>query len=297
MKKNLFGIEHRFIILIVLACLACATGLFLGTRFDLILDQTLYNPTAIWAITMEAIGWWVLYLPMILLFLLKSFNTPPKNKKVTLFWYTLAGGAQLALFLIALHYWQNRGLIQGIFSPFSVIFFVLVAAVFYLCTRYLAAQNSYMRTKLLFFARFGSLYLLCNLTLVNILKLIWQRPRYDEMLATDQLANFTAWYHPFGPGGSSFPSGHTASACGILLLFILCDLFPTWQARKLWVSLFSWAYIGLMAFSRLVMGRHFLTDTVAAMFLMAILFVCLHHSKCYRKSLLQVLSAEKEERT
>ena len=45
-----------------------------------------------------------------------------------------------------------------------------------------------------------------------------------------------------------------------------------------------------MALSRMVMGRHFLSDTVMAAGVMALLFVALTHMGAYRRSLAATLA-------
>lgn len=77
--------------------------------------------------------------------------------------------------------------------------------------------------------------------LVQLLKQSYGRPRPTEMLTASD----------FG----SFPSGHTANAAAIAVaLFIL---FP-----RAWVAIAGVAWALLMAFSRTLMGAHWLSDTV-----------------------------------
>ncbi len=269
-----------------------AVGLFFAAGHDLRLAQMLYHPQSIWAIFMEAFGWWMLFMPVVLLFLTKATYEKQKGLWQWVLWLMLASFTQMGLFVGSAYYLKQRGIIQGITDVFAWLWFVPVIALFcFLSYKVLHLQASALhRSQFLF--RFGTVYMVCNLLLVNVLKLIWQRPRFDEMLAEDRISDFMAWYQPLGPGGSSFPSGHTASACGILVLLIMCDLFPAWKRRKIVVIIFCWAYIVLMALSRMVMGRHFLSDTIAAMVVMAVLFMLMHQSGYYQRKLLQLPAAE-----
>lgn len=56
--------------------------------------------------------------------------------------------------------------------------------------------------------------------------------------------------------GSSFPSGHTAAAFGIAT--ILSEQYP-----ELWVQCLSYSMAGIVGFSRIYRGEHYLTDVMA----------------------------------
>ena len=74
------------------------------------------------------------------------------------------------------------------------------------------------------------------------------------MISSGTLENFRPWYHPFGPGGSSFPSGHTNAS--FAAAFALAKGFGKKGA---------WAYLvaALIAVSRLWVGVHYPTDVIA----------------------------------
>lgn len=77
--------------------------------------------------------------------------------------------------------------------------------------------------------------------IVQLLKQSYGRPRPEEILTASD----------FG----SFPSGHSANAATIAVaLFIL---FP-----RVWVAVAGVVWVLLMAFSRTLMGAHWLSDTV-----------------------------------
>lgn len=116
-----------------------------------------------------------------------------------------------------------------------------------------------------------------ELFIVNILKLLWERPRMRMISVTDS-ARFQPWWSPgyaeraglreagiAGEEFKSFPSGHTANAACALLLTLLAALKETWRPR---VELLFWLgalWALLVAFSRIIMGAHFVTDTVAGL--------------------------------
>ena len=95
-------------------------------------------------------------------------------------------------------------------------------------------------------------------------------------------AQFTSWMQPFGNGGSSFPSGHTAAACSVFILTLACDVCLKWNRRRTLVWALCWAYVAFMALCRLVIGRHYLSDTLAAAFVMLLLYLGMRKTKWYR---------------
>lgn len=117
-----------------------------------------------------------------------------------------------------------------------------------------AAARSVFMTGVLYFA-----FELCGIT---IIKGIWGRGRYDDLLAMGALFNYTPWYAPqFFTGNTSFPSGHTAFSFGVFLLYLLALRLEKFRGGAF--ALCS-GYVVCMAFSRIVMGRHYVTDVLAA---------------------------------
>lgn len=78
---------------------------------------------------------------------------------------------------------------------------------------------------------------------VQVLKNVYGRARPEDIMVTSD----------FG----SYPSGHTANAATIAVVFAL--LFP-----RVWVLIAGAAYTVAMAFSRTVLHAHWLSDTVGA---------------------------------
>jgi len=104
-----------------------------------------------------------------------------------------------------------------------------------------------------------------SLFTVNVVKYLWGRVRYREMVAEKDVffEAFTAWYRPNGfslHGHHSFPSGHTCSATNLLVLLALDEVFPDSEKHKKTVTFLVFFYIFIMAYSRLVLGAHFLSD-------------------------------------
>ena len=157
-----------------------------------------------------------------------------------------------------------------------------------ICALALYRSRSGGRKKLEFVCLWGTVYLLAGLAAINIIKAVWQRTRFDDMLTAagggfeGAFAQFTSWMQPFGNGGSSFPSGHTAAACSVFILTLACDVCLKWNRRRTLVWALCWAYVAFMALCRLVIGRHYLSDTLAAAFVMLLLYLGMRKTKWYR---------------
>ena len=74
------------------------------------------------------------------------------------------------------------------------------------------------------------------------------------------------WVIPGAESSASFPSGHTIGAATFLLVLG----YLAWVRRPSWRTAVTWLVaallgMGLVAFSRMYLGYHFATDTVASM--------------------------------
>ena len=263
-----------------------AAGMAAGAVWDLPLDHALYSPASLPAILMEAFGYYPLYLPAAGLALCAA-----ADQRIAPPWRVLCGAAALAgCAALAAHSFsvlRRRG------APVPMLFtcavWLVLAVGGALALRY-ACVSAARLGRLRFACFWGTVYFILELAVIGLLKLVWARTRFDDMLAAGDFSRFTSWLRPFGQGGTSFPSGHTASACGIFALLIVCDVSVRFARRRGLIWAVCWAYVAGMALSRMVMGRHFLSDTVMAAGVMALLFVALTHMGAYRRSLAATLA-------
>ncbi len=276
-KKNI-NFAWLCVGLAVFVCGMAAAGMW-----DLALDTALYNPTSTFAIAMECLGFLPIYLPVLFwldtLLLDRSLKKPLRIGALVL---RTAGFLGLAAYI--LHNFQKRGVTTA--AAVSVVLFALLS----LIPLWLCARSEALRKKLVFVMRWGTIYMILDNAVINVLKLIWARTRFDDMYAAGSFDAFTAWWQPFGNGGTSFPSGHTASACSILVLVLLCDVFASLAKKRTLVWTVCWGYIAMMAYARILIGRHFLSDTLAAAFVMLCLFFVMVKSKWYKAGLQQLES-------
>lgn len=265
-------------------------GCFIFSIFyDLSINQTIYSPTNTFAILMEAFGWYPSFL-ILVYYCALWFTNKKQDQKI---WQTTL--AYICFFVtLGIMCWDSlrrlkqRNWIAGFTDLRCLpwIFMVLLCGIVIWFCAY--KTPIVLKNKLRFWAFGGTVYLAANQAVIFIFKTIWNRTRFDDMVTIGNFELFTPWYSPFANGGNSFPSGHTANAAGVFILIILCDLFPSWNKKRKLVYVFIWSYIALMAFSRILIGRHFLSDTLAAAAIMAILFYILRRTSFYKKGLQKV---------
>lgn len=100
-------------------------------------------------------------------------------------------------------------------------------------------------------------------TLNSLMKDYWGRVRPYELNKAQ--SNYTPWFHINGSDGHlSFPSGHSESAA----LSVLFGIFVSRKNRPLQIKMFYGGiiYSFLMACSRVRIGAHFFSDTMAGLF-------------------------------
>lgn len=100
-----------------------------------------------------------------------------------------------------------------------------------------------------------------QLLAVEIMKTLWGRVRFRDLLASGNYDEFTPWYIISGKNGNkSFPSGHTAGAGMSYLMMFFPYLSEKCEKRKTLCFAVPFVYTSVVAFTRLVMGAHYLSD-------------------------------------
>lgn len=277
----------QFLVWFLPVAVLYAAGFIVATMWDLPINMAVYHPQNAIAIVWEAFGWLPVFLPA-MLYAIIWVSQPNTKQTSVLFkivgWGVLFGMAGGTYYMMQ-HYLEKREWI-GCYKDWRsmlllAIWLFIITIVF---IKMMKVQGA-VREKLRFFAYTGALFLVGEQAIITAMKTIWQRTRFDDMIVSGSFSQFTPWFQPFANGGSSMPSGHTANAAGILLLLVLCDLFPAWNKRKKVVLVLCWLYIGCMAIARIVIGRHFLSDTLAASALVAVSIHFVRSSRWYQKKL------------
>ncbi len=250
--------------LILLAAISAA-GLLCGTFWDLQISDALYHYNQPICTLWEALCFFPIYLPLALLPALLSVHG--KNRKLRGFGHLLAGIVFAAILAVGASYLRKRGiwadaspLMRGITFLFSGF---LLEAVLHTCLKHCTPSAC---RKLFWLAILGCCYLLWELACVQGLKALAGRPRYEALLQGS--AAFAPWYSFSHQGGSSFPSGHTAASCGIMVCLLLPACLPSLRRYRRLLQISCACYIGLSGFSRIVIGKHFLSDVCFAVLLM-----------------------------
>ena len=236
------------------------------------------------AVFTEAFGWFPQYLPAVVLCVCIALDGARSMPLRAAGGLLAVAGSGILLYMGA-HHLVKRGMSGPSITLWTVLLGGLSLGI---CALALYRSRSGGRKKLEFVCLWGTVYLLAGLAAINIIKAVWQRTRFDDMLTAagggfeGAFAQFTSWMQPFGNGGSSFPSGHTAAACSVFILTLACDVCLKWNRRRTLVWALCWAYVAFMALCRLVIGRHYLSDTLAAAFVMLLLYLGMRKTKWYR---------------
>ena len=99
-----------------------------------------------------------------------------------------------------------------------------------------------------------------------------------RLVAVDERACFLPWWQPgtdlrdalvaagvAAEEFKSFPSGHTANASALMLLCLLPKLSVKLEGKQTALFLTGFIWAALVALPRIIMGAHYLTDTVVGL--------------------------------
>lgn len=233
---------RRFALVYVLAAIL----LIVGACCDLSINRYLYNPQSSFGWFMEHI--YVLFMIGILpVTFIMLMSVRPHVGSIVL-------GISSCLYM--------AHEITSYLLPSRTIYQLLGLAGILLVGLYLFMQliPQAKRKEILPFLLFVCLVLISASLLVEILKNLWGRVRFRSF---DGPQRFTPWYLPQGINGNkSFPSGHTTAASITLCLLALPQF--TKKPIPIWISVAAFLSPIVMAFSRMIMGAHYLSDTVSA---------------------------------
>lgn len=269
------------------AAMVFAAGFAVGAVYDLDISTSVYQPHNLFAVIMEAVGWFPAFIPVVVYSTLLAAGgiRNKKSARVAAAGAVVAIVSPVAMLYKAYNYFKVRGIAKSPLDIAAVVLFAVAAVLFVLFAVWALRMPETTRARMIVWSLCGSVLMAGVQVATTVLKIIWQRTRFDEMMLIGNFDFFTPWYRPFGHGGSSFPSGHTANMACVLMLVVLCDLFPAWAKKRKTVYLVCWVCIMLMGISRVLIGRHFLSDVLAGSLVTSGLFFLLRKSKVYYKVL------------
>lgn len=270
--------EYKYgLIAVYIIAAAC---LVLGGFYDYSMTEYLYNPQNIFGIIGEAFGFLPIYIFVPMLF----FIVAVQNKNNTL---AYAANALLALAItVALTYVCISSMIKrNAAAPWTIYLSPVVGAVVggMMYSKTLHAKNTWLNAwkKISVFA---FTFVILETAIIFPIKLAAGRDRFDDIISTGGQHAFANWFNPdWFSSGSSFPSGHTAAAMGILILLLVPLLFKKLKSFKWIFFVGCYIYAFAVGFSRMIMGRHFFSDVAGAIFIMTTVFIlnCLVFDRIY----------------
>lgn len=262
-KRSLISKNNAFILGgILIACLIA------GSFCDYQLSQAVFNKENLFGNILAAYGQLPTSAALSVAGVLLIYSADHRKQSSLLLSY--AGGIVLNLFALFMGvmeptmYFPDTSIIMLVLI--TVLLFVLINAILLHFVKDATQKDIRNYVKFILFVVFA------QVIIINIIKIPWGRPRM-RMIAETPGASFQSWWiigsemkdtlMAMGVASEefkSFPSGHTASAACMLLICALPMLSD--QLKQKGTILFWGAVIvtALVAFSRIIMGAHFLTD-------------------------------------
>lgn len=110
----------------------------------------------------------------------------------------------------------------------------------------------------------GIIVMAVQLISVGVLKSLWGRVRFRDLLKSGSNEAFTPWYKINGINGNkSFPSGHTAGAAMSFLMMLFPFISEKYEKHSSLMFVIPFIYTMNVAVTRLIMGAHYLSDVAA----------------------------------
>ncbi|MCF0110493.1 MAG: phosphatase PAP2 family protein [Erysipelotrichaceae bacterium] len=247
-RKHIIGIISFLLILIGI-----------GTVYDLQISECIYNPN-LFGILFAGFG----EAPVYVCLCVSGWLIVRNSGSSELFYKFIGWSCFLAVVLgtantVQTVFPQKRWLITIAIFIYGLVTCFLVRFTKNMNVKGKRCVAQYILTSVLF-----------GVVLVHGIKLFWGRPRF-RLLQNQAEISYLPWWKPnflfrdsakqfqiVSEEFKSFPSGHTAHATTILALIKIVNCKKN---RKITPALFAgYLYIAVIAYSRILMGAHFLSD-------------------------------------
>lgn len=279
MKSKLFAKKYCFGIVLLLI-----SFMVIGSFYDFQLSSALYNPKSFFGILFASYG----QLPAMLCFsvagILLIKIRDPKKKGWQLFSCIIGGLltilAILGIMMDPMLYIPHMSMIISLIIAVCIVILVDVI-VWRLCV-----GTDRRNIKKFIIIILG--VMLLEMIIINIIKVPWARPRMRLIVEQPEVA-FQSWwmigndmkahFMALGIAGEefkSFPSGHTGNATCAIMLGLLPLLSVRLKGKETMLFFIGVLFTCVVAFSRIIMGAHFLSDVTIGMscaFIVEVIFV------------------------
>lgn len=241
----------------------------IGSFFDYSISRMIYNESSPFGIFFAAFGEYPAALGFVAAGAMLYFSRNRERRLIGVLqsvaggWFILSGAAMAVILpaeYMGLPIWQSAviGLVCTALTVWGILWLcreadthtVILVAVVFVCV------------------------IFADILVVNLIKIPWGRARM-RLVANDYRAYFMPWWQPgsdlkdtlIAAGVAaeefkSFPSGHSANASALMLLSLLPTLERKLANKKMLLFGIGSGWAGIVAFSRIIMGAHYLTDTV-----------------------------------
>jgi membrane-associated phospholipid phosphatase len=260
---------------VILSSIVIFILLIIGMIYDLDIDIKFYNPESSFARIFDVIGIFpefalLIFAPAMILAVLFV-----QQKNI----FSLLIGVLILVLIIIVGY-LSQSMLWLVSEKFKISFiFALSAFVLsiILCTILVFPFAKKKADAVFFVGVIGLLSVLIGETILELLKTFWGRQRFYTM--DNPVEQFTAWYLPLGGGGEnkfkSFPSGHSFAAMSAIWFTLWPRFIESLKKYTIVICTLAVIFAFTVMFSRIVYGRHFLSDVTAgaSLYLASFIFV------------------------
>lgn len=230
---------------------------------DLAIDNALYNPTNGFGVFFEKFAELPMFCIVPFAGTVMFYARTMKDRKLNIILGAVYALAVLAGWVLCLFKLGD----DWFGEDFSKVLRIVIAFAFSALTLFLGGLiKRETMIKLRPLAVVGVLVFLVTAGGVEVIKRVWGRPRYRDMVNGVNglsLNDFAPWYTiKHMDGCRSFPSGHTYAMSETFLLLSVSDRFKKHRNKEIIFFAIAFVLTAVTAFSRLVVGAHFLSDVV-----------------------------------
>lgn len=269
-------ISKKALITIISCSGAFVVLMIIAAFFDLQINMALSNPESMLGQFMEYLGDSPAYLAPAVAFIILYQSVTKENKfyngaKIIFGILSFVGVAFFINFFMGKFFFEElmyKYLYLIVFTIFSTVVALFITS----------RIDKKLMKKLAIFAIIIIAALALSQLIVTVAKGMWGRLRFRNM--NELYEGFTPWYklnfgasgrealvvthphHPDEDAFKSFPSGHTAAAAISFCFVALPDIFENLKKYKIWFYIAPAIFTVLVAFSRILVEAHFLSDVL-----------------------------------